>query len=362
MRIAILGSGFMGGTHARAFAKIPGVEIVGVSSRSIEKAQKLAAEVGAQATTDDLALINDPSIEAISNTLPTHLHRETTIAALEAGKHVLVEKPFGLTAKDCDAMIKARDQSDKFLMVAHVLRFWPEYLALVDFVQSGKIGKPLAALGVRLSVLPGWADWFRDPAQSGGALLDLSIHDYDALNWLLGIPRTVYARGWESKKNSWDYMMTLIDYGDSRAFVEGSELQPPDYPFSMSLKVLCERGAVEFSFKAGGVSVEMGGGGTQLTVYEPGKAYPLAAPGRDGYEAQSAYFLDCIRQNRAPERGTAEQARLAVQVANAARRSLETGKVVKVKVKDTPRARKKKVAKGDVPGMMQSQPSEELPI
>lgn len=361
MRIGILGSGFMGGTHARAFAKLPEVQIVAVTSRSLDKAQKLATEVGAEATTDDMAVINDPSIDAISNTLPTHLHREITIAALEAGKHVLVEKPFGLTVKDCDAMIKARDRTGKYLMVAHVLRFWAEYVALVELVHSGKLGKPLAALGARLSVLPAWADWFRDPDLSGGAILDLSVHDYDALNWLLGVPRTVYARGWESKKGSWDYMMTLVDYGDSRAFIEGSELQPRDYPFSMSLKVLCERGSVEFSFKAGGVSVEMGGGGTQLTVYEPGKAYPLPAPGGDGYEGQSAYFVECIRNHRAPARATAEQGRLAVAVAQAARKSLETGKVVKIKEKPGRRG-KQKIARGDRPGYMPSQPSEELPI
>ena len=76
MKIGILGSGFMGGTHARAYAKIPGVEVAAVSSRHLDKAEKLANEVGARATTDDCTIIEDPSIDAISNTLPTHLHAE----------------------------------------------------------------------------------------------------------------------------------------------------------------------------------------------------------------------------------------------------------------------------------------------
>jgi UDP-N-acetylglucosamine 3-dehydrogenase len=74
MKIGILGSGFMGATHARAYAKIPGVSVVAVSSRQLDKAAKLATEVGARATTDDRSIIEDPSIDIISNTLPTHLH------------------------------------------------------------------------------------------------------------------------------------------------------------------------------------------------------------------------------------------------------------------------------------------------
>jgi UDP-N-acetylglucosamine 3-dehydrogenase len=84
MKVGILGSGFMGGTHARAYAKMKGVEVVAISSLHLEKAETLANEVGGRATTDNLAIIDDPSIDAISNTLPTHLHAEYTIAALKA--------------------------------------------------------------------------------------------------------------------------------------------------------------------------------------------------------------------------------------------------------------------------------------
>src|ERR1700736_2343936 len=135
MRIGMLGSGFMGGTHVRAYAKIPGVEVAAVSSLHLAKAEKLAGEVGARATTDDRSIVEDPTIDAISNTLPTHLHPASTIAALQAGKHVLLEKPFALTAPECDGMIAAALASGRILMVAHVLRFWGDYVSLVEFVQ-----------------------------------------------------------------------------------------------------------------------------------------------------------------------------------------------------------------------------------
>lgn len=327
MRIGILGSGFMGTTHARAFAKQPDVQIVAVSSRTQDKADKLAREVGARATTDDMSIVNDPSIDAISITLPTHLHPEYTVAALHAGKHVLLEKPFGLTDDDCDPMMAAESASGKYLMLAHVLRFWPEYEALVELVHGGKLGKPLAAIATRLSVVPGWADWFTDPALSGGALLDLMIHDFDALNWVLGTPKSVYARGHEAAPDLWNHVHAMVDYGSAHAFAEGSEMMPKDYPFSCGLKVLCEGGAVEFSFKAGGVSVEMGGG-SQLVVYEPGRAYVPEVPAGDAYERQTAYFVESVRNNQPPTRSGTASARLAVKMANAARQSLETGAVV----------------------------------
>ena len=326
VKIGILGSGFMGTTHARAYAKIPGVSIAAVSSRHLDRAEKLANELGARATTDDRSIIEDPSIEAISNTLPTYLHAEATIAALKAGKHVLLEKPLALTAADCDGMIATAKEPGRTLMVAHVLRFWGEYVSLVELVHSGKLGKPVSAVAARLSQLPAWAEWFLDPAWSGGAVLDLCIHDFDALNWLFGAPKSVYARGKELRPGLWNDIHALVDYGGVNGFVEGSEFMPQGYPFTAALKVLCEGGVVEFLFRAGGVSVEIGGGAS-LMVHEAGKAYPVTAKPGDAYDNQVAYFVECLRNGVKPTLGTPEQARLAVATANAARRSLELGAV-----------------------------------
>jgi predicted dehydrogenase len=329
MNVGVIGSGFMGGTHARAYTKLPDVRVVAVSSRSAAKAEKLAQEVGAKPTTDDTAILNDRSIEAVSITLPTHLHKAAALAALQAGKHVLLEKPFALNVADCDEMIEAQRKSGKLLMIAHVLRFWPEYATLVNLVKSGALGKPLSAVATRLSQMPAWSDWFGDPAQSGGAVIDLMIHDLDALNWVFGQPKSIYARGHQARPDLWNHILTLVDYGDAQGSIEGSEFLPEGYPFTMALKVLCERGTVEYTFRAGGVSVEMGGGST-LTAYEPGRAFQpeAAGPGGDAYEAQIAYFVGCVRDGRMPEIGAPDQARLAVQMANAGRQSLESGNVV----------------------------------
>jgi predicted dehydrogenase len=326
----VLGAGFMGGTHARAFAKLPDVQVLGVSSRSADKAAGLAEEVGAEPFTDAMALATDPQVDVVSVTLPTHVHKEYTVAALNAGKSVLLEKPMGLSVEECDAMIAAADESGQILMLAHVLRFWPEYVALVDFVKSGELGKPLAATASRLSGRPTWGDWFTNPEWTGGAVHDLQIHDLDTLNWLFGTPKSVYARGQRGAPGGWDHVLTLVDYGEVGCLAEGSVMMPDGYPFTMTLRVLCEKGTVEFTFRAGGTGVETGtGSGTGLMIYESGaEPRPLSAPGGDAFEAEVAYFVECVREKRLPERCTPEQGRLAVKTALAAREALETDQVI----------------------------------
>jgi UDP-N-acetylglucosamine 3-dehydrogenase len=330
MNIAILGAGAMGKTHTRAFAKLPDVNIISISSRTLSKAQQLASEVNATATTDDMALVLDPRVDAVSITLPTHLHKKFTIAALRAGKHVLLEKPFALTLADCDAMMRACKKSGKVLMVAHVLRFWSEYLELVKLIQSGVLGKPRSATAARMSTRPRWAGWFRDPKLSGGAVMDLMIHDFDMLNLIFGAPQKVFARGRKSKHGAWDHVLATIEYRNASAFVEGTVMMPARFAFTMKLNVQCERGAVEYNFRAGGARVEERGE-TSLHVFTDDASYDLNAPTYDAYESQIAYFVDCVRNQRQPKQGTPAQARLAVALSLATRKSLETGRVVPIR-------------------------------
>jgi len=326
----------MGGTHARAFARLPDVKVVAVSSRSLAKAQTLAAEVGAEATTDDAAIIADPRVDAIANTLPTHLHKDFTIAALQAGKPVLLEKPFALNVAECDEILAVRDETGTPLMLGHTLRFWPEYVTLVNYVHSGAIGRPLSAVAARLGTEPNWGSWFADPAQSGGAVLDLMIHDLDVLNWIFGQPKTIDARGQQARPGLWNHVQALVDFGnavapDAVGTVEASHFYPKTHPFTMLLRVLCERGCAEMGFVAG--SYTDPGAKVTLMAYDAERAFALPiAPedAGDAYERQIAYFVDYARGRVSLTRGTPEQARLAVACSNAARLSLESGTIVAV--------------------------------
>ncbi len=315
----------MGGTHARAYGGMPGVEVAAIYARSGTRAEPLATDLGTVWTDDLDRVLSDSSVDAIDICLPTPEHRTATEAALAAGKHVLVEKPLALTLADADALVDAAAQTDRVVMVAHVLRFWPEYVELQRIVTGGDLGRPLSAVATRRQPFPAWSELFARSDITGGAVVDMMIHDYDALNWLFGSPKSVVCRGHKNARSGgWDQTQVLIDYGNASAVVDGGMTMPESYPFSSSLQVLCERGAIEYHFRAGGRSVEMGAGVNDLILYpESGDPIRLDAPQADPYTAECAYFIECVRSGRAAERATTADARRAVQVALAARRSLD---------------------------------------
>lgn len=324
-RIAVLGAGFMGGTHARAYAKLSHVEIAAIHARSADRAQPLADELGTTFAESLDPILADDSIEAVDICLPTPEHRPALEAALAAGKHVLLEKPLALTEQDARAMVDLATASDRVVMVAHVLRFWPEYVELKRIVDSGALGRPLAAYATRRQPFPAWSKQFGQAAQTGGAIIDMLVHDYDALNWLLGTPCTVTAHALRNdRSDGLDQAQILIGYDGAQAVSDGGMMMPESYPFTSALDVLCERGAIEYHFRAGGRSFEIGEPTNTLTIYhEDGDPETLEVEQADPYENEVAYFIDCVRSGTLAVRATPADALAALRVALAARASAE---------------------------------------
>jgi predicted dehydrogenase len=161
---------------------------------------------------------------------------------------------------------------------------------------------------------------------TGGAVIDMMIHDYDAANWALGTPVAVTARGRRNERSGgFDQVQVLIDYeGGASALVDGGMELPDSYPFGSRFEVLGEAGALEYQFEAGGRSFEEGEGINRLTIYPASGAPEVVAVDQvDPFAAEIAYFADCIRAGAAPTRVTARDALLALQVALAARASVE---------------------------------------
>ena len=326
-RIAVLGAGFMGGTHARAYHERDDVEIAAIYARSGNRAEDLAQELGSTFTDDLDRVLRDESIEAVDVCLPTPAHRATTEAALAAGKHVLLEKPLAMNVEDADALVAASDATDRVFMVAHVLRFWPEYVALKRVIDSGELGKPISVNAVRRQPFPEWSALFKAADQTGGAIFDMLIHDYDAINWLLGAPQSVVANGIRNPRSGGlDQAQVLIGYEGGTGVADGGMIQPESYPFTSRLEVLCARGAIEYHFQAGGRSFEVGEPTNRLTVYrEDGAPELLDVDQTDGYANEVGYFIECIRSGTEAERATPRDARIALQVGLAAKASAETG-------------------------------------
>lgn len=326
-RIAILGAGFMGGTHARALASRDDVEIAAIYARSESRAGELATELKTVATTDLNRVLDDDSIDAVDICLPTPLHRVTTEAVLAANKHVLLEKPLAMTVEDGIALVAAADDSDRLVMVAHVLRFWPEYVELKRIIDTGELGKPLAAITARRQPFPAWSNLVTKADLTGGGIYDMLVHDFDALNWVLGTPQTVTAHGLLNlRSGGLDYGQVLIGYPGTTGTAEGGMMHPDSYPFTSRLEVLCENGAVEYHFQAGGRSFEVGEPTNSLTIYRSeGDPELVTVEQTDAYVNETGYFIDCIRQGVPADRATPRDALLALRVGLAAKEAAETG-------------------------------------
>jgi UDP-N-acetylglucosamine 3-dehydrogenase len=329
LNIGLLGAGFIGATHAGAFANLAGVRLAAVADVNRAAADKLAGQYGARAAYTLEAVLDDADIDAVSICLPTFLHAGTVVVAAERGKHILCEKPLALSLADVDRMRAAVQRAGVKCMVAQVIRFWPEYIRIREALEAGQIGQPRLATGARLASPPSWGAWFSDPALSGGALFDLHIHDLDFAFSLFGKPQTVYAAGVRSATGGWDHVVTSLEYGDKKAVLEASYAFPPGFPFQMSFRLTGETGCVDFRF--GGVTQvdQRAAAQSDLVLYRAGAAPEfLKPPAEDGYHAEINYFTRCLVENRDPAVATLAEAREVIGIALAAKQSLETGAVV----------------------------------
>ncbi|HVF85037.1 MAG TPA: Gfo/Idh/MocA family oxidoreductase, partial [Abditibacteriaceae bacterium] len=257
-------------------------------------------------------LIADPEIDLLDFCLPTPLHSEYSIQALQAGKHVLCEKPMALTVEECEQMVAAASQSGKFLLIGHCLRFWPQYVAAQQVLESGELGKPLYARFLRRGGMPLWNTWMCDGAQSGGAILDLHVHDVDIALWWFGEPQKVTAEGVIH-----DGLPLKVDatwrYENGPLVSLHGGWDRNGGPFHMAFEVLCEGGTVAWD-SAAGDSVE---------VRVHGDTREIAGEGISGYHAEIDDLLHCIQNNTAPARVTPQSGKLAVAIATEELRQIE---------------------------------------
>ena len=186
--VAVIGCGGMGGSHARAIANIPGLRLVCGADPSETARRKFAADFDAPTFERPAEALQRDGVELAIIGLPHDLHAAVTVEALEAGNHVLCEKPMAITAAECDSMIAAAVQAGKKLMVGLTWHFNPATVALREIVASGRIGRPLFAEDI---IAKDWnlarrPDWFKSRARGGGMWVTNGVHQIDRLSWLMG--------------------------------------------------------------------------------------------------------------------------------------------------------------------------------
>src|SRR5438034_3383716 len=239
VRVGIAGIGFMGVTHYKALKQVEGAKVTAIFTRNPKKLagdwREVKGNFGEAGGVEDLTgvkrhdtlevLLSDREVDLVDLCLPTDLHKPMALAALAAGKHVLVEKPIALSVADADEMIAAAEQAGRLLMVAQVLRYFPEFAFIRQCRDRGEYGDILGAHFKRIITLPSWSadDWFADAARTGGAVVDLHIHDSDFVQHLLGMPDEVNATGVTAPDGQVDYLVTQYLYkGRNRCITAAS--------------------------------------------------------------------------------------------------------------------------------------------
>lgn len=214
VRIGVIGTGFAGATHARAAVGLDGARLTAIAAATVAEAEPLATELGARVAPDAVALCASEDVDLVVVASPTHLHAEHVIAAAAAGKQVFCEKPIARTRADAEAMIAACDRAGVALAVGHVVRHFPEYRQAKALLDAGALGRPALLTLTRGTLAVGATRaWYRDPAKSGGVVLDLMLHDLDTIRWWLGEPARVFARC-VAAAGAPDYALATVRYAD----------------------------------------------------------------------------------------------------------------------------------------------------
>jgi len=335
IRVAVVGFGFMGRMHYRCWQALDDVQAVAfcdANPSAAERAKEAVGNIGGAAESVDFhtlrlyqnfdKMLSEQKLEAVSITLPTYLHADHSIKALEAGANVLCEKPMALNVADCERMIEAAKSSGKLLQIGHCIRFWPEYAKAREIVSGGEYGKVIAATFRRLGAAPTWAwdNWFADEQRSGGMALDLHIHDTDFVQYLFGMPDAVRSFGAKGADGRLMHIVTEYLYDDGKVVTaEGSWAMTAAFGFEMSFNVMLEKAALIYDCTRKP---------TLRVCPAEGDAFAPELSEGDGYSLEIAHFAKRIRGEKTEQVITLEQSRDSVRIVEAERESVAQGRPI----------------------------------
>lgn len=300
--VGVIGMGFMGQTHVRAYAwaAAAGAPCVlrAACDRDASRRSGRATAAGNIKTggTDDLlfdpstvtgyedpaSLLADASVDLVSVCTHTDSHVDVAIQALERGKHVLVEKPVAVRSSEVRRLIDAARSSGRLCVPAMCIRHWPGWSDLANLVRQQAHGRVVHARFERLGTPPAWAgDFYTDTDRCGGAIFDLHIHDADMAVSLFGLPDRVSSMG-DSR-----HITTQMHYLNGPALnTEGGWLNGGCFPFRMSFTVEFERAVVSFDSSRA----------HRMMLHADGKSEEIPLPAHTGYDAQALAVVRAVVQ------------------------------------------------------------------
>ncbi len=293
MKVAMIGMGGISSTHRACWKKIKDVEVVAVCDIRKENADAAAEDMGAKAYYSYEEMAKNEKYDILDICLPTYLHAEHAVKALESGVHVICEKPASLKIEDIDRIYNAAEENGKNVMIAQVVRFWKEYLYLKETYESRKYGRLMSGRMTRMGGTPvsSWDDWMRDPERSGLVPFDLHIHDLDFILYTFGKPDGM--QRFRAKNEKQDYFEAIYQYPDFFIAAEAAWYDC-NYVFQCSFRFQFERAVLEF--KDGKLTVFEQGGNTFCPFEAQSEKGDGYVPVTNAYDDEILYFLDCIKK------------------------------------------------------------------
>lgn len=310
MKIGVIGTGILGSRHARVWHELPDTELVAVCDLDAARAQNIAQQYNARAFTDYNAMFSEARLDAVSIATPDHLHREPVLAALDAGLHVLQEKPLATNADDSNAIADAAETSDRTVMVNYSQRFVTDHLWLHDAIARGEIGKPRMILSVKHDNISVPMNMVRSWAHGTSPIYFMSSHDLDLVHWFLKVdPVSVMAQETRGTLDAQgipvhDGLNALIRFdGDVIANFHSSWIHPNTYPRLSDgfWQIIGDAGALTYNNRTRTAELFNARGGQKIEFTGVHTADIVDGKITGAFVSSLQHFLECIREKREPD-------------------------------------------------------------
>ena len=302
LKVGLVGVGGISGAHIPAWEAMEDVELVALCDVREEQMESYPDK---RRYLDFDEMLAKEQLDILDICLPTYLHADFAIKAMEQGIHVICEKPISLKKEDVERVYSTAQRMNVNFMVAQVLRFWPEYVLIKELNDTKKYGRLLSGYMSRLGNTPKWSwdDWMKDENRSGLVPFDLHIHDLDFIVYAFGVPENVKSN--RSKRPEQDCINAVYEFPDFYIETE-SAWYASAYPFTARYRFQFEKAVV--AFEGGKCMIyEENGSVTDLTVAAEGDTGSINLPKSNAYADEIQYFTDCVENGSFPDKVKPEE-------------------------------------------------------
>ena len=311
LKIALVGVGGISGAHIPAWDAMEDAELAAICDIRPERMEPYPDK---RQYTDFEEMLAKEEIDILDICLPTYLHADYAIKAMEKGIHVICEKPISLKEEDVERVYSTAKKMNVKFMVAQVLRFWPEYELLKEIFDTQKYGKLLSGYMCRLGACPKWSwdNWMKDPNRSGLVPYDLHVHDLDFMVYAFGKPANVQSH--RSKRPEQDYISVTYDFDDFFITAESSWYAAP-LPFDAGFRFQFEDALITY-FDGKFIIYQNDDTIIDLSAEAEGDTGSINLPKSNAYANEIRYFTDCVIGDTFPDKVKGEELETVISILN----------------------------------------------